>query len=444
MKRSETWDRLPACQHRGDNLPPAAASSFSSFLPDNLGLHFQRPQHRVASHPPSPSPRRRVEGGKSFLVISALFALAVFSLLLPHSLSAGQENQADPVSEPQYLIHRSDGLVTLDAPPAIEGGGVRLADGRVIEWDLVVGGAMGAERQVGFEERIAQLGEPLFRLKAAVQRGDWVEAEAAAGGLDGKLPAESLGQALIRLAEYRGAMASSRRERAVVAWLRLMMHPLRAEAVEFAGPRCGILYDWMESGVAGDLPPVFIDPAAARDCLAELQRLPAPEDGTRPAGWFVYGTALALAADDLELAGRWLKPWGKASGPDARWREVSLFAAGIVQDQLLVEPWQVELIAADEAAIGSGLAATADWWLAVGKLRQYRELAPRRALREMLSVAARREAGHPVVAELAMATALELATGQKWEREVALIRAAQNRAVAKRLELEKRIEAWPP
>jgi hypothetical protein len=175
-----------------------------------------------------------------------------------------------------------------------------------------------------------------------------------------------------------------------------------------------------------------------------LQRLPAPEDGTRTAGWFAYGTALALAANDLELAGQWLEPWGEASGTDARWKEVSLFAAGIVQDQLLVEPGQVERIAADEAAVESGLAATTDWWLAVGKLRQYRELAPRRALREMLLVAARHEHAHPVVAEMALATALELATAEEWEREIALIRAAQNRAVAKRLELEKRIEAWPP
>lgn len=357
---------------------------------------------------------------------------------------ARQESVIAQAPEASFLIHRTHGLVRLESVPAIEAAGVRLDDGRLVDWDQLVGGAVGSERQAGFDERIKTLGEPTWHLKAAARRGDWEDGHEAAGKLAGLVPAESVEQALVELARYRVATAAGSTGEAVLAWLRLAGHPEAAAAVEFAGPPARVPAEWLVTGVAGDLPPVFVDPAMARECLAEWQRLPAGADGVRPAGWFVYGAALALAADDLDLAGKTLAAWDATEATESRWKEVSLYGAGIVQDQMLVEPGQIERIAADAMLVESGLAATADWWLAVGKQRQFRELAPRRAMREMLEVAARRDSTSPAVSKAALMVALRLADEMGWDSDANLIRAAMDRAAARTRHQETLIEAWLP
>lgn len=386
--------------------------------------------------------RKRRFGLWRFLIAACLFAW-IPGMTGPVRVWGIQEiDVASP--ETLFVIHRTEGLIRLEGAPAIEKQGVRLGDGRLVEWELVVGGKVGAELQPGFDDKVGSLGEPMWHLKAAARRGDWEDGHEAAGKLAGLVPAESVEQALVELARYRVATAAGSTGEAVLAWLRLAGHPEGAAAVEFAGPPARVAAEWLVTGVAADLPPVFVDPAMARECLAEWQRLPAGADGVRPAGWFVYGAALALAADDLDLAGKTFAAWDATEAMESRWKEVSLYGAGIVQDQMLVEPGQIERIAADAMLVESGLAATADWWLAVGKQRQFRELAPRRAMREMLEVAARRDSTSPAVSKAALMVALRLADEMGWDSDANLIRAAMDRAAARTRQQETLIEAWLP
>jgi alkylated DNA nucleotide flippase Atl1 len=286
---------------------------------------------------------------------------------------------------------------TLDAP---------LADGTTqLSWDRIERGKVALD-QARFDELLAEIGLPLFRVRQRLKSQDYAGLAAPAELLYAKFADRSSPAAInVAQATLWSRMALGRREAAVEPYLRVvrLLAGGKLSAEEIPGKR-QLAVD-LATGLSSELIPVWHDSAAAKQALAGAQQAIRDIAPPRPAGVYVYYATLALAAGEPAEAERVL-PFITEDSPElAAWRRVIL-----AQREVLAggTPEAASQLADELATIPPTVRPAALYWVGRSRLLSSDDSIVRDGLLDLLSIPAE----YPQVdAELA-AAALYLAADQ--------------------------------
>jgi hypothetical protein len=286
---------------------------------------------------------------------------------------------------------------TLDAP---------LADGTTqLSWDRIERGKVALD-QARFDELLAEIGLPLFRVRQRLKSQDYAGLAAPAELLYPKFADRSSPAALnVAQATLWSRMALGRREAAVEPYLRVvrLLAGGKLSTEEIPGKR-QLAVD-LATGLSSELIPVWHDSAAAKQALAGVQQAIRDISPPRPAGVYVYYATLALAAGEPAEAERVL-PFITEDSPElAAWRRVIL-----AQREVLAggTPEAASQLADELATIPPTVRPAALYWVGRSRLLSSDDSIVRDGLLDLLSIPAE----YPQVdAELA-AAALYLAADQ--------------------------------
>lgn len=180
-----------------------------------------------------------------------------------------------------------------------------LADGSSrLTWDQIERGKVALD-QARFNGLLAELGLPLFRVRQRLKIGDVRGAGEVAESLYGRF-AERKGSSafLICQAVLWSRLGSGRSEEAVEPALRCveLLRSKAASVAELPGVRRP-KFD-LETGLAAELPPVWLDGAAAKSVLPKVEQAIRGMAQPRPVGAYLYYATLAVAAGETAEAER--------------------------------------------------------------------------------------------------------------------------------------------
>ncbi len=202
------------------------------------------------------------------------------------------------------IILRNLEVITDRTVASFDEDGVVLDDRRVLTWDEVEKASLG-NRQAEFDQMLATLGEPLYRIRQRLSVGDYQgllnHAEAVFPHF---VKRRSKTAYMVFQALMWGRLDAGRRELAVEPYL-LGIECLRAVPAEqwremLPGERQ--LRWYPETGLSDELPPVWFDADAAREAVPRVGRAIAAMRQPWPDGARVYYASLALAAGDTDRA----------------------------------------------------------------------------------------------------------------------------------------------
>jgi hypothetical protein len=203
--------------------------------------------------------------------------------------------------------------------------GVELAGGGFVAWDEIERGTVAADKQAEFDQLLAEIGNPLYRLRQRMAVGDYEgllpQAEALYPRYAGRSSATAY---VVAQGLMWGRIAAGKREGALEPYFTCYayLRGVDPKAVSLPGER-RLRLD-MDTGMTPELPPVWFDAAAARDAVPHVLRaigsLPAP----RPEGTRIYYASLVLAAGDAAEAGRFLDGFQTQNRSIAELRDIVL------------------------------------------------------------------------------------------------------------------------
>jgi hypothetical protein len=228
----------------------------------------------------------------------------------------------DILTERTFVSFDEDGLVLDGRRPG--GGGNR------VTWDEVERGKVAID-QPRFDKLLAELGQPLFRVRQRLKIGDYETLAEPAEAMYARFADRKSQTAyLVCQATMWSRLAAGRREAAVEPYIRCfeLLRSRAATTGDLPGTR-RLKVD-PASAMSAELIPIWFDAAAAKAALPGLQAtirtLPTP----RPEGISIYYASLALAAGDTAEAQR-VMPSLRGDTPElAAWRELL-----VVQQELL-------------------------------------------------------------------------------------------------------------
>lgn len=191
--------------------------------------------------------------------------------------------------------------------------GVLLDDGRLITWDEIEKGTV-ASQQAKFDEMLADVGPPLYRVRQRLKVGDYAGSLADAEAMYGRY-ADQHGKIAYLVAQgvMWGRISAARREEALEPYLRCF-ELLRAEPKlreETPGVR-RIEVD-PAIGLCWDLLPIWFNAEAAKKALPGVQAA-ARAIKEPPPGIRIYYASLLLASGDEVRAARALDGIKAADG----------------------------------------------------------------------------------------------------------------------------------
>ena len=148
--------------------------------------------------------------------------------------------------------------------------GVRLADDRVITFDLIESGRVSAAQQADFDQILKQLGSHLYRIRRRLETGDYAgllqHAEAIYPTYAERTSATAY---MVFQALMWGRLAAGQREAALEPYLRcyeyLRVSNKTGDSIALPGRR-RLRVD-MQTGLSSELPPLWFDVQQARQQL---------------------------------------------------------------------------------------------------------------------------------------------------------------------------------
>jgi hypothetical protein len=206
-----------------------------------------------------------------------------------------------------------DGLVTNGSPA---NGESRLT------WDEIERGRVALD-QPRFDRLLAELGQPLFRIRQRLKIGDY---EALAEPAEAMYPrfAERKSQTayLVCQATMWSRLAAGRREAAVEPYVRCF--ELLRSRVAASGRLLGSrrLPAEPSTGMTAELVPVWFDSEAAKAALPGVQSAVRSLAAPRPEGMYLYYASLAIAAGEHAEADRVLRSLASNDAEPAAWRSL--------------------------------------------------------------------------------------------------------------------------
>jgi hypothetical protein len=197
------------------------------------------------------------------------------------------------------IILRSLKIITNRTVSSFDVDGVQLDDGSTLGWDAIERATISPDRQAEFDQLLADLGNPLYRIRQRLSVGDYEgllsHAEAVAPRFDGRSGATAY---MVQQALMWAHLAHGEREAALAPYLRcyeyLRHHPDGAR--DLPGER-RLEFD-SRTGLSSELPPVWFDAAAARATMPTVYETIRSMQRPLPGGVYIYYASLALAAGD--------------------------------------------------------------------------------------------------------------------------------------------------
>ncbi len=300
---------------------------------------------------------------------------------------------------------------TLDAP---------LADGTTqLSWDRIERGKVALD-QARFDQLLAEIGLPLFRVRQRLKSQDYKGLAAPAEQLYPKFAGRTSPAALnVAQATLWSRLAAGRREAAVEPYLRAveLLRGGKLAVDDVPGDR-RLVVD-LATGLSSELVPIWHDPAAAKGALAGVQQAIRDMAQPRPAGVYTYYATLALAAGEPAEAERVL-PFMTEETPElAAWRRVVL-----AQRELLAGSAgeAASQLAAELATVPPTVRPAALYWIGRSRLLAEDALVVRDGLLDLLSIPAEYPRGDADLAAAALYLAAEQLDKVKDEQGAAAIR----------------------
>jgi hypothetical protein len=276
------------------------------------------------------------------LAVLCRLVLCLVGLLLPADGRAADRlilRNLDILTDCTVTALDEDGLV-LDRP---------FQDRGRITWDEVERGRVALD-QPRFDKLLAELGQPLYRVRQRLKIGDYQAAGEFAERLYPRF-AERKSQTayLICQATMWSRLAAGQREGALEPYLRcyelLRSHSATGGNLPGSLPGSRRLKTDAATAISPEILPVWFDAAAAKAALPAVEQairsLPPP----RAEGVYIYYASLAIAAGQLEEADRVLPLVTSQEHGLPAWRDVVLAER------------EAAAFSAGEAALSSGEAA---------------------------------------------------------------------------------------
>jgi hypothetical protein len=261
-----------------------------------------------------------------------------------------------------------------------------LADGSDrLTWDRIERGTVALD-QARFNELLAELGQPLYRIRQRLAIGDYEALAEPAEQVYPRYAARKSSTAyMVCQAQMWSRLAAGRREAAVEPHLRSyeLLRSGAIRAADLPGDRRPAYEP--ATALSSELTPVWFDADAARAALSDVQRAIRDMTQPRPQGVYVYYATLAFAAGQPDEAQRVLSSLSGSDVHIAEWREIVL-----AQRELQSGP-PGEAVAALEArrsALSEQCRPAGLYWLGLGRLQAAEERAVRDGLLDLLTLPA--------------------------------------------------------
>ncbi|MDX1946799.1 MAG: hypothetical protein SFU86_15465 [Pirellulaceae bacterium] len=212
---------------------------------------------------------------------------------------------------------------------AIDDDGIRLdgprpTGGDRIGWDEIERGKVALD-QPKFDQLLADLGPPLYRLRQRLKTADYRSLAEPAEQLYPRFAEQKSPTAyMVCQATAWSRMAAGQREAAVEPYLRAydILRSGAAKVTNLPGPRRSQLD--ANTALLPELPLVWFDAAAAQAALPGVQQAIRSMAQPRPEGVYLYYASLAIAAGDLPAADKVLPSVKGTEQLAAGWREIVL------------------------------------------------------------------------------------------------------------------------
>jgi hypothetical protein len=317
---------------------------------------------------------------------------------------------------------------------------VKLSDGSALEWDQILSAQVDPNRQADFDDNIANIGLPLFRIKTRVANRDWsaigelVEPLYAGLKLEGlRSPIDSESAYLICYATMKGRLDRGDRPGAVLPFL-------QAARIQQLNRKSGatskhFLPDIDASTMlSSEILPIWFDRARVEPAFNALANSIVPTATTTEFGAIVYLVSMAVEMDRFELARDLLKLIENRDGVEA-WRLVLLAQIKIAENELeqaarLLDDNQSKLLG---AAVPLGLYLKSEKYFQTGEaLRSSGAAAPAtklpknwqsqidqysRVMLELLEIPASYGEMYPALAAAALYQTAQIAKSLEWSQE---------------------------
>lgn len=202
------------------------------------------------------------------------------------------------------LVLRDATIITGKRVVSMTVDGVRLDDGTTLTWDVIEAGSVEGRQEL-FEKYVKNLGGHLFRIRRRMEDGDYRSLLAHAEEV-AKYYADSQSETAYMVMQglMWGRLADGQREAAAAPYLWCLeyLRHNKSDSTSLPGKR-RLAFD-AQTGVSSDLPPVWFDPAAAKEAMPEVAAAVGRMKQPRPAAARVYYATLALAAGQQQTADR--------------------------------------------------------------------------------------------------------------------------------------------
>lgn len=195
----------------------------------------------------------------------------------------------DLVADRTVVSLDEDGVV-LDGP--------RPSGGNRITWDEIERGRVALD-QTKFDQLLADLGGPLYRVRQRLKNGDYAALREPAEILYPRF-AERKSQAayMVCQATMWSRLVTSQREASVEPYLRCFELLRTRAAISAALPGTRRLNTDPTTAISPELAPIWFDPPAAKLVLPKVQQVVRSLSQPRPEGAYVYYASLAVAAGE--------------------------------------------------------------------------------------------------------------------------------------------------
>ena len=209
----------------------------------------------------------------------------------------------------------------------------RPGGGERISWDEVERGKVALD-QPRFDQLLAELGPPLYRIRQRLKIGDYESAGEPAELLYPRFADRKSQTAyLVCQAAMWSRLAAGKREAAVEPYLRCL-ELLRSKAANATGlPGSRRLVVDAATAISPQLLPVWFDAAAAKESLAGVQQVIRAMGQPRPAGAYVYYATLAVAAGEKQEVERIMPALNSEDAAIVQWRDIVQAEAELTMDR---------------------------------------------------------------------------------------------------------------
>jgi hypothetical protein len=246
--------------------------------------------------------------------IGVAFVAITLRVMSPGAANAADRlilRNLDILSDRTVVSFDEDGLVLDGSPP---GGESR------VTWDEVERGRVALD-QPRFDRLLAELGEPLFRLRQRLKIGDYESlAEPAEATYPRFAQRKSQTAYLVCQATMWSRLAAGQREAAVEPYVRCFELLRSRAAASSKLPGARRLQADPVTGMSPELVPVWFDGEAAKAALPGVQVAVRSMAAPRPEGMYVYYASLAIAAGEASEAERVLRSLTSRDGELLAWR----------------------------------------------------------------------------------------------------------------------------